>query len=124
MISLPCAHSLQRNKINRLLLYVIRREIASSFFGFPTNVAKMLQIVAKNRSLLKEAPIRLHSTLSAAFIVGDTFRLRGMNPLAGQCQHHQRNDVGQHVVHRARQVQLLQQVKAHVHVAQAAEQAK
>ena len=62
--------------------------------------------------------------LSLSLVVGNTFRL-GCAGLPGcEGQHHQRDDVGHHVIHAAGDVQRLQEVEAGVNIGQGAEQAE
>ena len=57
-------------------------------------------------------------------VVGDTLRLGGAGLLGCERQHHQRDDVGHHVVHRAGDVHGLQEVEAGIHIGQRPEQAE
>ena len=65
------------------------------------------------------APAR-RSPSSASLVVWDALRLGSAGVFAGQGQHHQGDDVGQHVVHIAGQIQAVEQVEAGVHIAQGA----
>ena len=62
--------------------------------------------------------------LPRPFIVGNALRLGRAGIFRGQDQHDQGEDIGQHVVHVAGQVQPLQEIKARVYIAQRAEEAK
>ena len=62
--------------------------------------------------------------LPLALVVGNALRLGGTGLLRCEGQHHQRDDIGQHVIHGAGQVQIAQQVEAAVHIAQGPEEAE
>ena len=63
------------------------------------------------------SPLTIYSSLSRSLIVGNTLCLRCARFLRGERQHYQRDDVGQHVVHCAGQVQRREQAEAGIHVA-------
>ena len=62
--------------------------------------------------------------LPAALVVRDTFRFRGTGLAGGKGQHHQGNNVGQHIVHLTGNIQRRQEVKAHIYIGQRPEQAE
>ena len=62
--------------------------------------------------------------LSLSLIVGDALRLGGVGAFGCECQHDQGNDVRQHIVHSAGNVQRLQEGKAGIDIAQRPEEAE
>ena len=52
--------------------------------------------------------------LPLALVVGDTLRLGGAGLLGGEGQHHQRNDVGHHVVDGAGDIHGHQEIEAEI----------
>ena len=59
-------------------------------------------------------------SLSTSLVVGDAFCLGSAGALGGKGQNHEGDQVGQHVVDQAGNVQRQQEVKAGVHIAQCA----
>ena len=54
--------------------------------------------------------------LPLALVVGDTLRLGGAGLLGGEGQHHQRNDVGHHVVDGAGDIHGHQEIEAEIDI--------
>ena len=53
---------------------------------------------------------------AASLVVGDALCLGGLGIFGGKDQHHQGDDIRQHIVHRSGNVQISQEVKGHVHI--------
>ena len=62
--------------------------------------------------------------LPLALVVGDTLGLGGAGLLGGEGQHHQRNDVGHHVVDGAGDIHGHQEIEAEIDIGQSAEAAE
>ena len=72
----------------------------------------------------REQENRFEQNSALAFIVGDALSLRGSGLLGREGQNDEGDEVGQHVVNNAGQVELEQEVKAGVDIAQSAEEAE
>ena len=81
-------------------------------------------VEADNREAYFVVKFRFVMELPLALVVGNALRLGGAGLLRCEGQHHQGDDIGQHVIHGAGQVQIAQQVEAAVHIAQGPEEAE